>query len=223
MNCIYVLELKESKYYVGRTSNIIARFNAHVGGYGSVWTNKYKPLSIIKLIDYFPFAEIAVTLEMMQKYGIENVRGSCWCKEKLTDEEKQEIHKITASENFAQKKVSEEEEDEEAPSPTNTPKLSCKGKTWTDEEEASLVGEMNEAVPVEEIAKIHGRTNGAIVARIRQMVWFNMPKSATEISEMFNLTEACIHGMCRNRKASDIQYKNQFKTKIIIPEIISNE
>ena len=50
MEYIYILKLKNSKYYVGKTQNIEKRYEQHVNGTGSAWTKKYKPLSIIKRI-----------------------------------------------------------------------------------------------------------------------------------------------------------------------------
>ena len=46
---IYVLKLKNNKYYVGKTSKPTFRLNDHFSKNGSYWTKKYKPISIIEL------------------------------------------------------------------------------------------------------------------------------------------------------------------------------
>ena len=43
---IYVLRLKESKYYVGKTTDIEKRYEQHVNGKASYYTKHYKPISI---------------------------------------------------------------------------------------------------------------------------------------------------------------------------------
>ena len=39
---IYVLELEQGKYYVGKTNHTFQRFNQHVTGDGAKWTKEYK-------------------------------------------------------------------------------------------------------------------------------------------------------------------------------------
>ena len=79
MSHIYVLQLQNKRYYVGRTDDIAKRFNQHVSGYGSAWTRKYKPLRIMKsMLSTSLFDEDKYTKEMMAKYGIDNVRGGSY-------------------------------------------------------------------------------------------------------------------------------------------------
>ena len=82
---IYVLELEQGKYYVGKTDHTFKRFNQHVTGDGAKWTKKYK------VKDLFEFHrgrtdadENRITLQMMKKYGIKNVRGGSWSQLKLS-------------------------------------------------------------------------------------------------------------------------------------------
>ena len=82
---IYVLELEQGKYYVGKTNHTFQRFNQHVTGDGAEWTKKYK------VKDLFAFHknrtdadENRITLQMMKKYGVKNVRGGSWCQLKLS-------------------------------------------------------------------------------------------------------------------------------------------
>ena len=46
---IYVLQLENNKYYVGKTTQLDFRIQNHDNGIGSAWTKKYKPIKILKL------------------------------------------------------------------------------------------------------------------------------------------------------------------------------
>ena len=41
---IYALELKQGKYYIGKTSNPNFRIESHFNSEGSGWTKKYKSI-----------------------------------------------------------------------------------------------------------------------------------------------------------------------------------
>lgn len=83
---IYILRLKGGKYYVGKTDNILKRYDEHVAGKGSSWTRKYKPIGIEKTISNASvFDEDRYTKEYMSKYGIENVRGGSYVQVELDD------------------------------------------------------------------------------------------------------------------------------------------
>lgn len=47
MVTIYILELENQKYYVGKTENPEVRIDSHFQGEGSVWTKKYKPIRVL--------------------------------------------------------------------------------------------------------------------------------------------------------------------------------
>ena len=85
---IYILQLNNDKYYVGKTNRLIDdRYKEHLDGIGSFWTKKYKPLSIIKQIENSsPFDEDRYVKEYMAIYGIENVRGGSYNQEELNSE-----------------------------------------------------------------------------------------------------------------------------------------
>ncbi len=81
---IYVLELKENKYYVGVTTDIERRYTEHLrGNYrASQWTKKFKPIKILQLYKLENSKEKEAILYedymtelMIKKYGFENVRG----------------------------------------------------------------------------------------------------------------------------------------------------
>ena len=50
MTNIYILKLKNNKYYIGKTNNPQFRLTQHFDSNGSAWTKKYKPIKIIKII-----------------------------------------------------------------------------------------------------------------------------------------------------------------------------
>ena len=85
---IYVLELKNGKYYVGKTNHTFQRFGQHKSGSGAKWTQKHK------VVDLFAFHknmkdsdENKITIQMMKKYGARNVRGGSWTKVDMSDNE----------------------------------------------------------------------------------------------------------------------------------------
>lgn len=84
-NYIYVLELEDNRYYVGRTSNFIQRMKDHFLEGGSIYTKKFRPLKIKEVIEEVSFYdERDKTLEYMEIYGWERVRGYAWCHEALS-------------------------------------------------------------------------------------------------------------------------------------------
>lgn len=91
---IYCLRLYNEKYYVGRTSSKELRMNDHFNGTGSQWTKKY-PVKGIEWTkdDCSVFDEHKYTIQMMEKYGIDNVRGASYSRIRLDDEEIESIKK----------------------------------------------------------------------------------------------------------------------------------
>jgi hypothetical protein len=92
---IYILELENKKYYIGKTSYPNFRIDQHFNSDGSQWTKKYKP---IKILDIIPncdnFDEDKYTLQYMGKYGINNVRGGSFCELQLNKEHLGTINKM---------------------------------------------------------------------------------------------------------------------------------
>ncbi len=94
---VYALKLDNNKYYIGKTTNLIKRYETHSCGLGSSWTKKYKPIRIIEirtckqLLD-----ELETTLIYMKKYGIDNVRGACFCGIELSFYDRKMIKKMIA-------------------------------------------------------------------------------------------------------------------------------
>ena len=89
MTNIYILKLREGKYYIGKSDNVLNRFQQHINGNGSSWTKKYRPISIEKTIENVSsFEEDKITKEYMYKYGIDNVRGGSYIEIELTGVQK---------------------------------------------------------------------------------------------------------------------------------------
>ncbi len=83
---IYVLELENNKYYVGKSTNVQLRYEQHCSEQGSSWTTLHKPVKILKIMNLTsPYAEDECTKEYMAKYGIENVRGGSYTQIQLFD------------------------------------------------------------------------------------------------------------------------------------------
>jgi predicted GIY-YIG superfamily endonuclease len=84
MSYVYVLSLEENKYWVGETNNYIKRILLHTDNLPSKntteWTKLYKPISIIEIVENKKDLERDKTLEYMQCYGWQNVRGYAWTK-----------------------------------------------------------------------------------------------------------------------------------------------
>jgi hypothetical protein len=77
---VYILKLKNNKYYVGSTENLERRVQQHYDGYGSAWTKKYQPIKLVETYeDCSRFDEDKYTKEYMAKFGIDNVRGGTYC------------------------------------------------------------------------------------------------------------------------------------------------
>jgi predicted GIY-YIG superfamily endonuclease len=89
---IYILKLKDGKYYIGKSDNPMARYQDHLNGIGSTWTNKYKPVAIEKIIQNASnFDEDKYTKEYMAKYGIDNVRGGTYVSTNLSMTQKESL------------------------------------------------------------------------------------------------------------------------------------
>lgn len=85
---IYVLKLERGKYYVGMTRRTVQRLTQHWDGNGSAWTRKYE---MVDLLEWYPNKresdENTITLQVMAKYGVHNVRGGDWCRVRMSEKE----------------------------------------------------------------------------------------------------------------------------------------
>ena len=81
---IYALLLEQNKYYIGKTNNLHFRLQTHFNSNGSEWTKIYKPLKILELKpDCDDYDEDKITIQYMDKYGVNNVRGGSFVSIKL--------------------------------------------------------------------------------------------------------------------------------------------
>lgn len=89
---VYVLQLENNKWYVGKTQNITKRYEQHMKGKGAVWTKMNKPICVHSLSE--DEQEDQVVIRTMKEYGITNVRGGSFCKEYLTNSEIQLLERM---------------------------------------------------------------------------------------------------------------------------------
>ena len=95
MLSVYILELVDNKYYVGKTDNILRRTTEHLNLLGSAWTKKYNPVKIMDIIENCDdYDEDKYTLKYMNNYGIDNVRGGSFCEVILSEETIKIINKM---------------------------------------------------------------------------------------------------------------------------------
>lgn len=86
---LYVLSLENNKFYIGTTErNISIRFQEHVNGRGSEWTNLHKPIGIFEIVENVDrYDEDKYTKKYMDLHGVDNVRGGTYCQTTLTLEQ----------------------------------------------------------------------------------------------------------------------------------------
>ena len=155
---IYILQLEEEKWYIGKTTDLERRIGQHFLGKGSAYTKKYSPIAVHEVIENCTsFDEDKYTKIYMTKYGIDNVRGGAYCKIELTAEEhkhlskelkstNEQCYKCGSSDHFSNKCTSTEKAatNKKYDIPTKVVRIpvcyKCGGKghlinecTWTDE------------------------------------------------------------------------------------------
>ena len=78
---IYVLQLKEEKWYIGKTEHSKFRIDTHFDTKGSCFTKKYPPEEIYQIIpECDKYDEDKYVKKYMDKYGIDNklrMTGGC--------------------------------------------------------------------------------------------------------------------------------------------------
>tara|TARA_B100001094_G_C18048255_1_gene728625 strand:+ start:414 stop:1025 length:612 start_codon:yes stop_codon:yes gene_type:complete len=98
---VYTLKLKQGKYYVGSSSDPTYRLVQHKRGGlgGAAWTTKYTPIKMIACRQVANLIkgggrkqEDAETKKVMQKYGIENVRGGTYSQVNLSEATVSALH-----------------------------------------------------------------------------------------------------------------------------------
>ena len=95
---VYALRLQQKKFYVGKTKKPWSRIKEHFSGKGCWWTKKFQPLDIhIVKPSTDLLSEDSLTVEMMNLYGMNNVRGGSFSKVYLDASDQEMIKKLTAS------------------------------------------------------------------------------------------------------------------------------
>lgn len=83
---VYILELENNKWYIGKTHNPTFRINDHFASNGSEWTKTHKPIKLTELIkNCDDYDEDKYTIKYMKEKGIDNVRGGSFCALNLND------------------------------------------------------------------------------------------------------------------------------------------
>lgn len=91
---IYVLQLKDGKWYIGKTESSKFRIDTHFDSKGSGFTKKYPPEEIYQIIpECDKYDEDKYVKKYMDKYGIDNVRGGSYSSLELTEDEIKLIQK----------------------------------------------------------------------------------------------------------------------------------
>ena len=81
---VYVLELHDGSLYVGRTDNLESRLQQHASGRGSLFTRERGTYRVLEVRHGVANSEEqSVTREMMQQYGVSNVRGGSYSQRTL--------------------------------------------------------------------------------------------------------------------------------------------
>lgn len=96
---IYILELVNGKYYIGKTSNLSRRLEEHQKGNGSRWTQIYPMVKLVESFSGDVFDEDKYVKIYMMKYGIDQVRGGSYSQVKLDNNSRtaltKELHGIS--------------------------------------------------------------------------------------------------------------------------------
>ena len=95
MVSIYILQLENNKYYVGKTNNPDIRVASHFDSNGSEWTKIYKPIKVYEIIpNCDSYDQDKYTLKYIDQKGIDNVRGGSFSQVELSNEENKFISQM---------------------------------------------------------------------------------------------------------------------------------
>jgi hypothetical protein len=230
---IYVLKLENDKWYVGKTNDIMQRFQQHVEGDASAWTTLYKPIRIeeIKSGEVDNFDEDKITKKLMAKYGIDNVRGGSYVTIELTNEQKKFLNNelnMSSDRCILCKEIGHFIKDcpknnANILSPIVPLKPNNCGTKWTPLEEQQLLNEIEQAKSINDIANLHQRTNGAISSRLR-LIAYNFYQTGLSIDEIIQKTKLdrldvldAIKGRTITQNKEIQKIKNEVKEDNILP------
>jgi len=97
MNRVYVLRLANQCFYIGKTKRPVqARALEHILSRGSAWTRLHPVINkdpVVEVFEDVGFMELSVTLQYMDKYGIDKVRGADYVLPRLPKPQIEEIRR----------------------------------------------------------------------------------------------------------------------------------
>ena len=85
---VYVVKLRDNRFYVGYTSDFRKRLNQHLKGKSSEWVKKFKLASnpVYKIYETEEkIDELFHFIEMVKIFGVQNVRGAQFSAIKLSE------------------------------------------------------------------------------------------------------------------------------------------
>ena len=91
---LYTLKLSQGMYYVGTTDDLDKRISQHASGNGSAWTRTYPYVAVLKTRQVHSTLEEDLEVKkLMQKHGIDRVRGGTYSSLSLSDEQKSSLQR----------------------------------------------------------------------------------------------------------------------------------
>ena len=90
---VYVLELKNSKFYIGSTSDLCKTIDEHVAKTFCEWTRINEYQDVFETFEGDRSDENKTVIRYMDKHGVDNVRGGMYKNTVLTFEEHLGIRK----------------------------------------------------------------------------------------------------------------------------------
>jgi len=83
---IYVLQLQDDCFYIGKTKDLDRRVEEHKRGEGSAWTKLHPVVKLKETFNGDSYSEDRLVKNYMQIYGIDKVRGGSYSQIELSSE-----------------------------------------------------------------------------------------------------------------------------------------
>jgi hypothetical protein len=87
---VYILRLRNCRFYVGVTDDLSVNYYDHVAGTAAEWTRIYHPVSYERIIPNCKDV-VRYVKEYMATYSIESTRGAPYEDVELSEEQKQQL------------------------------------------------------------------------------------------------------------------------------------
>ena len=89
-----MLRLKHGKWYVGKSTSVLSRYQQHLSGQGPLWTRIHRPIKLMRVREAKTLYDEDNTFkDLVFTYGLENVRGGSHSSVKLDSDTKLFIQK----------------------------------------------------------------------------------------------------------------------------------